>query len=542
MKHSSAAYSFLLAIVPVLSLVAKYPGQASLDDLATILILILAGCAVIYAVTAFIARRRWHGKLPALAVLLAVLWFYVYNDVANHLGRIFGPARHYVLVPTGLALTVTLAALLLRKPGWLDRIATFLTLVGVLLVAQFSVRILWSRYQSQQRLGHSRLVRALARPVTTSADFRSASPRRDVYLILLDEYANAAVTRERFGFDNHVFEDSLRQLGFFIPPVEESNYLHTTLSLPSLLNAAHLLQLTADAGPDNSDPTIPNYLVEHNRTARFLRSQGYRFHFFPSQWWLSTRHNGEADNEFQAWPSLSARELSHTELRRKLRLISILDQFQLDLSDDYDHLVQTFAGIRRVAERSDTTPAFVFAHVLNPHDPFIFDEHCEPRRRRVAQDGGHRGATLRGYAGQLQCLDGLVLRLVDSLMAHSRVPPVILLQGDHGTKTLHASVERSVSRIAPAAARERFGAFGAYYLPDGGSKAFSDTVTVVNVMGNVLRYYFGADLPREPDNLYVSVRSKLFLFKHVEPSWLVSDRTISREPAVVAAPAESRRR
>jgi hypothetical protein len=42
-------------------------------------------------------------------------------------------------------------------------------------------------------------------------------------------------------------------------------------------------------------------------------------------------------------------------------------------------------------------------------------------------------------------------------------------------------------------------------------------------MGDVLRYYFGADLPREPDNLYLSVQSKPFLFKQVEPSWLKRD-------------------
>jgi len=508
--------------VPVLSMVAGSPGESSLDDLATILLVLLAGCALIYAVAALVARRRWGGRLPALTVLLAVLWFYLYGATANHLGSLLGTARHYVLVPVGLALTVGLAALLLSRPGWLDRMATFLTLVGVLLVAQFSVRILWSRHQAQQRLRHSRLVRALAAPLAIRPGSKPASPRRDVYLILLDEYANAEVTRERFGFDNHGFEDSLRQLGFFIPAEEKSNYLHTTLSLPSLLNAAHLLQLTEDAGPNSSDPAIPNYLVEHNRTARFLHSLGYRFYFFPSQWWLSTRHNSEADYEFSAWPSLSTRELSHTELRREVRQISILSQFQTDEGDDYDHLVRTFAGIRQVAERGDTTPVFLFAHVLKPHHPFVFDGRCGPRRRHAAESGGDSDGAPRGYPRQLQCLDGLVLQLVDSILAHSRVPPVILLQGDHGTKTLHAPVARSVSRIGPAAARERFGAFGAYYLPDGGAKAFGDTVTVVNVLGNVLRYYFAADLPREPDNLYLSVQSKPFLFKQVEPGWLSS--------------------
>ena len=42
------------------------------------------------------------------------------------------------------------------------------------------------------------------------------------------------------GSDNHVFLDSLRQLGFVVPAVH-SNYCHTFLSAPSMLNALHIV-------------------------------------------------------------------------------------------------------------------------------------------------------------------------------------------------------------------------------------------------------------------------------------------------------------
>ena len=38
------------------------------------------------------------------------------------------------------------------------------------------------------------------------ASTANSGPRRDVYLIILDEYANSSVLRERFGFDNRQFE------------------------------------------------------------------------------------------------------------------------------------------------------------------------------------------------------------------------------------------------------------------------------------------------------------------------------------------------
>ncbi len=108
------------------------------------------------------------------------------------------------------------------------------------------------------------------------------------------------------------------------------------------------------------------------------------------------------------------------------------------------------------------------------------------------------------YIDQVKCVNRMVLATVRKILQESRVDPIILLQGDHGTKLLNATGYDDVYTCPPAAARERVGAFGAYYLPDSGAKAFGDTVTVVNVLGNVLRHYFKADLPRAGDEQYIS--------------------------------------
>jgi hypothetical protein len=113
-----------------------------------------------------------------------------------------------------------------------------------------------------------------------------------------------------------------------------------------------------------------------------------------------------------------------------------------------------------------------------------------------------------------------VLATVRELIRQSPVPPVIILQGDHGSKSLRFNDWPSAADVPAAAARERFGTFGAYYLPAGGAQAFGDTVTVVNVLGNVLRYYFGARLPREADAQYLSLEDTPYDFRRVDPGWL----------------------
>ncbi|MEO7987093.1 MAG: hypothetical protein ABI766_11205, partial [Gemmatimonadales bacterium] len=288
-------YPFLLAIVPALHLVAANPGQSDLGDLVMIMAVVIAGCAVVYAIAAGLARGRWGGRLPPLIVLAVVLWFWCYPRLADAVGGRGKIATQLVLLPVCLAVTLGLGWWLLRRPTITDRVATFLTLVGGLVVGWSALSIGRAEVRSARALRESAVVRRLAQPIGTRPG-AATSPRRDIYLIVLDEYANAEITEGRYGFDNHEFLDSLRQLGFVVPAVH-SNYLHTVLSIPSLLNASQIADVSRDVTGPTSDPTLPNYLVENNRTVRFLKSQGYRFAFFPSLWWPATRHNRHADFE-----------------------------------------------------------------------------------------------------------------------------------------------------------------------------------------------------------------------------------------------------
>jgi hypothetical protein len=177
------------------------------------------------------------------------------------------------------------------------------------------------------------------------------------------------------------------------------------------------------------------------------------------------------------------------------------------------------AGIAQIPKMPG--PVFTFAHVMSPHDPYVFDRACGPAPQKAG--GSLSQAKAAAYVEQIQCVNRMVLDLVTTLLRTSDLPPVILLQGDHGSKTLLRYKDRTPENITLAAGKERLGAFGAYYLPDHGSEVFGDSVTIVNVMGNVLRFYLGADLPREPDDMYLSVHRAPFAFKRVDFAWLARE-------------------
>jgi hypothetical protein len=402
-----------------------------------------------------------------------------------------------------------------------------LTLTGGLLLLRFGVGIVTDHWRERKELARSTLARRLAQPIRAGAP--APGPARDVYLIVLDEYANAEVLRDGLGFDNTPFTDSLRALGFHVPNAVWSNYTMTAHSLPSLLNAAHVYPIARDLPPGSADPTLENHLLTESRVARFLQAQGYRVVFFPSLWSGSTRALPLADSTVRVWDGLNLdRELASTEFRRVLRTFTPIDYVHRDEPWDGDFVRRTLAGVGRLP--SVEAPVFAFAHVMSPHWPFVFDRDCRllPRSARV------RPRT-ELYTGQVSCLNRMVLATVTHLVRDSKVPPIILLQGDHGSAVHGFFKSPTNESVSATNAWERFGAFGAYHLPDGGATAFGDSVSVVNVLGNVLRYYFRADLPREPDDRYLAVEAQPYRFVRADPAWVARGDTVRRPTSRVEA-------
>ncbi len=122
---------------------------------------------------------------------------------------------------------------------------------------------------------------------------------------------------------------------------------------------------------------------------------------------------------------------------------------------------------------------FVYAHLFAVHQPYVY-----------RADGGYQPPTpIEGpqdYANAIQHTDERILKIVKKLIANSKIPPVIILQGDHG---------KPVSTL-------RVRELNAQFLPDGGAEQFQPGRTPVNTFRFILNYYFDQNLPLLPDVSY----------------------------------------
>jgi hypothetical protein len=506
MRLPRRLYPVLFAILPPLHIAAYNPGRTSLSDLVLVTGALLLGFGLIYLLVSWaLSQIRLHWLAPILA-MTAVAWFYSV-PLTRIMARTMGGYRASTLL--ALLGTATILAWLSQHRRAVHELNGFFAMAGVLLVGWSSLQIGITVLREHRSLRSSEIVKELTSPLQVRHVSGEPSWRPNIYLILLDEYANSSVLQEQFGFANREFEDSLRRLGFTIPRLVRSNYAHTALSLPSLLNFTHLTTLSKDLGFKATDPSLPDYLLAHNRTTRFLKAQGYRYILFPSAWWPATAHSSDADREFRVWNDFSLwHAIERTELRRHLWVKSLLRAMGAPESLDPEYLQRTFEGLRLLDTQGK--PTFVFAHMLLPHTPYVFDADC---RARMAPDKPNRQL----YLDQLRCANTLVLKLVTSLLRRPGQPPVILLQGDHGSAMLDFNSAPTAGQVTPAQARERFGAFGAYFLPGGGGRVFADTLTLVNVFPKILNFYFRVNLPLSRDDLYMSLERRPFEFARIDP-------------------------
>jgi hypothetical protein len=152
------------------------------------------------------------------------------------------------------------------------------------------------------------------------------------------------------------------------------------------------------------------------------------------------------------------------------------------------------------------SPKIVYAHIVLPHPPFVFDQ--EGNRLdietpynlfdEIAFTGGHDDY-LNGYREQVIFINHEIINVIKSLLAKSKTPPIILVMGDHGPASMF-----NWRLDAPGCVWERSSNLYAILLP--GHQADGtvyETMTPINTFRVIFNTYFGTDLSLLEDRTYL---------------------------------------
>jgi hypothetical protein len=329
----------------------------------------------------------------------------------------------------------------------------------------------------------------------------------DIYYIILDAYGRDDRLRMFYGYDNSPFLKALEDRGFYIARHSGANYDQTQLCLASALSMSYL-----EDKPSSLSPEILRQRIDDNEVANYLSTKGY--HYINIWSGMEESRVATADLVLNNQDDVTTFEGQALGLT----LHGASKQAQHGRYEAHRERIRgVFRNLNTVAQLP--YPKFVFAHALSPHPPFVFGpngEGVDPIGPLIMTDGSSlleeitRDEYKKGYINQLQYINQQVLGAVDSILKQSRRPPIIIIQGDHGSR-----MNLDWYNEAKTDLREPFSNLNAYLVPKKVRGYLYDDITPVNSFRILLSHLFGAKLEPLPNRSFYSTASHPFDFKEV---------------------------
>jgi hypothetical protein len=496
-------YPALAAVYPVVSIAAANAFDVSIGEVAILsAAFAVLGLLVHIAVLGAVPRRVSPGA-ASLTSLVVIAWLFDAVLVADR-GVLIGVRSLLAMIAISIV-AAGLVVWLQRSNRPFRRLTQAARTFTVVLLGWSAVTLVTRRLSTQHAVARSTFVRDLTKPLPQPV--RAPLPgRRNVYLLVLDGYANAAVLAHSYGFDNSAFLDSLRGLGFTVARESRSNYGWTPQSLASVLNVEHIRAMEGDPEARDAPWDVLYTVVRRSRVLSAFSRAGYAVYLVPSASFAGTRYSEVGTSYLPTRSrSLAARLARYPLFDATWRMTlpgRLLDKTHWNLAFASVALAP-FEGMRELAPIRG--PKLVLAHSLITHQPYFFEADCRLRHLRSGDE--------RAYPDQVRCTNREVLRTVREIVRVDSAP-VILIFADHGSESRGLPIDKPAEAFDGERARERFGAFRAQLVPP--EIVIADSSTHVNVMRQIVGGMLGIDLPMLADSSYWSSFSPVYHFVAVD--------------------------
>jgi hypothetical protein len=487
-------YPFLFTIYPILALRNFNITYVDTASVIRPLVLSIVFTGMMWALLRVIVRN-WDKA--GIIVTIAIILFFSYGHIFLQIESKFDEAiRHRYLIMIFAGVLILLGGSVIWKVKNTEGIVNFLSLMGILMIA-------FSLFQSAQYdisiYQAAKTADELQNATMEQVSNTDTLEKPDIYLILLDGYTRSDILKENYNFDNSAFLQELEERGFYVAECAQSNYPSTKLSVTSVFYAKyHDLPYLS--------PVSSSVVVET------VRSLGYQVMTFEN------RSNGHFDINEDVRLSRNTMAFGRVDLTGGLsefemmllqtsmlrlaydmpQLFPGLNTQLLHEAEYYEHYHQVkfiLSELQRIPEIDG--PKLVFAHILVPHPPFIFSPEGE---FTWAED------RVSGYNSNVQFIDSQIVPVVDAIIAKSKVPPVIIIMGDHGPFGSQVTPEMRLSIL------------NAYYVNDEAKQDLYAEITPINSFRVVFNNYFGTNYPLLEDKSYFSYEMDKFTPDKIIPN------------------------
>ncbi|MFT6765294.1 MAG: hypothetical protein ACJAZS_000169 [Alteromonas naphthalenivorans] len=321
----------------------------------------------------------------------------------------------------------------------------------------------------------------------------------NIYHIILDRYPRQDTLKELYNYDNAPFINFLKKRNFYIADQSLSNYHSTLLSIPSTISMEYL-----SIKPKTAQNIYQSSYSEYKQFCKsplfpFFKEQGYKIINVSSRCGFSLyNHHADLNLNMPYFSIFLPTLINRTFIGPFFRNLIKKHKFNIFTVPfiHYQGVIQQFEQLKKIAKEQRSQPLFVFCHILSPHPPYIFNE--KGLYAFFNEKNTIKSLQIKKYTDQIEGVNLYTKKTIETILDHSKNPPIILLHSDHGVNLIFKTKDLK-------AAKESFAILNTYHLPVIKNKApnLYPSISPVNSWRMILNYYFQLDLPLLKDKSHI---------------------------------------
>jgi hypothetical protein len=512
-KNFSILQTLGTAIMPVLGLLAVNADRVRLSWIIRPGLFFIALAIVILAGVKKFSKGWMTTAVTSSLLLFVILQFgRIPSWVTSMLTTFFGPGftgiqeeNHRILLTITFLVPICLVFgiifMIHKRPGWLRAVDVLINIfvlssiiTSLILIGQHALTAM--QFDTERAPISANTVQ----PIGELTDLP------DVYYLILDAYGRGDVLQDVYGYDNSEFLDFLNAQGCYVGTQSIANYTKTILSLITSLNLDYVQNVIPESEPRSVPADVLSTYLNQNVVMQNFRDLGYKIVTFESGFSLTDISTADyhLDPVIHGLNPFESILLSQSIVIYPAEISILFNRMAFGVSYSghiarQQYILDTFPSLDVIPG-----PKFVFAHVILPHPPFVFqadgtvDLPDIPFSYFDADDyEGTLDEYQSGYVAQLQYLNTRLEEIIAAILAKPGTPPVIILQADHGPRSTFIWENPSSEGI-----HETFSIFNAYCFPGKDYDSLYPGISPVNSFRVLFNLYFGFNYLLMPDESY----------------------------------------
>lgn len=411
----------LTCLYPCLFLYAQNAGEAELDDTRLFVEIFLLTALGILAITGIIFRNMSRASFMTCLSMLAVINFTMVSQAVK--GKLPWLRDRYQLLLLAALFLLLMVLLLWKKPNMTAGCGIIALTFGALCFISGIIAA-------------PKLISGATQPPPPDApeEIRTAhfsGTQRNFYYLLFDEYGGTENLETYFGFDNSAFYDALKQRGFSVSETSRNTESCWTEDIvPNLLNLNYVVN-------DDMTARVRREYLENPSLVQLFWGNGYQVNLVNH--WRYLRFPAKELTRGQHEDTISSYLLQRSLFQQIPPIRWRIEQkIFRNYRDNYVGPVENALDALVNCTDQVDGPTLTVSYIQCPHAPFVFqkDGSIQPDKSKYWY---WKEPTL--YTDQLQYINSVILKTVDSIQAKDP-DAVILLLSDHGARVPLHMVEQ----------------------------------------------------------------------------------------------------